>query len=59
MRWLNFFSYLLCSVISGSVGFAETYSTDPTTIRAKINVLGLRDDTLDYQDQPHHWLKER
>lgn len=59
MRWLNFFSYLLCLVISGGVGLAETYTIDPTTIRAKINVLGLRDDTLDYQDRPHHWLKER
>ena len=58
MRWLNFFSYLLFSVISGNAGFAETYSTDPTTIRAKINILELRDDTLDYQDRPH-WLKER
>ena len=34
-------------------------SIDPVVVQEKIQLLGLRDDTVPSNQQPHYWLKER
>ena len=36
----------------------EGTTIDPARVREKIQALGLRDDTLEYHEQPLRWLKQ-
>lgn len=63
VKQIEIFLFILSCFISPATGSDVTgvpeEPIDLTVVQDKIQALGLRDDTLEYSEQPSYWLKER